>query len=64
MPPVSDGFHDVIVGDFEELDGLLQVNDVDAVSGAEDVRPHLGVPAAGLVAEVDPGFQQFLHSDV
>ena len=56
--------HHVVVGDFKELDGLLQVDDVDAVSGPEDVRPHLGVPAAGLVAEVHPGLQQFLHGDI
>ena len=46
---------------FELLDGLLQVDDVDAVALAVNVLGHLGVPAAGLVTEVDTGFQQLLH---
>ena len=45
------------------LDRLLQVDDVDAVAGAEDVRLHLRVPALGLVAEVDAGLEQLLHGD-
>jgi len=40
-----------------------QVDDVDAVALPEDVRLHLGVPALGLMAEVHPGFQQFLDGD-
>jgi hypothetical protein len=46
------------VGLAELLEGLLQVDDVDAVALAEDVLLHLRVPALGLVAEVDPGLQQ------
>ena len=42
------------------LDGLLQVDDVDAVSLREDVLLHLGVPASGVVSEMDAGFQQLL----
>jgi hypothetical protein len=30
---------------------------------AEDERGHLGVPEAGLVAEMDTGFQHFAHGD-
>jgi hypothetical protein len=30
---------------------------------AEDVRGHLGVPEAGLVSEMDTGFQHFTHGD-
>ena len=52
-----------VVGLAEHLDGLLQVDDVDAVAGAEDVRLHLRVPAAGLMAEVNSGLQQLLHAD-
>ena len=37
---------------------LLQVDDVDAVARREDVRAHLWVPPAGLVAEVDSGLEQ------
>ena len=36
---------------------LLEVDDVDAVALAEDIPPHLRVPAAGLVSEVDPRFE-------
>ena len=42
---------------------LLQVDDVDAAALAEDERLHLGVPAPGLVAEVDAGLQQLLHRE-
>src|SRR5262249_45410108 len=48
----------------EHLHGLLEVDDVDAVAGAEDVRLHLGVPTARLVPEVDTGLQQGLHRHV
>jgi hypothetical protein len=43
--------------------GLLEVDDVDLVAVPEDVRRHLGVPVAGLVAEMDPGFQHLTHGD-
>ena len=43
--------------------GLLQVDDVDAVALGEDVLGHLRVPAAGLVAEVNAGLQQLLHGN-
>jgi len=36
-------------GVLEELEGLLQVDDVDSVAFAEDVFFHLRVPALGLV---------------
>ena len=47
----------------EAADGLGQVDDVDPVALREDVRAHLGVPAARLVAEVDAGLQQLAHRD-
>src|SRR5438876_5904260 len=53
-----------VVGVAEELHGLLQVDDVDAVAGAEDVRLHLRVPPASLVAEVDPRLEQVFHGDI
>src|SRR5690606_11041393 len=37
----------------QELERLLEVDDVDAVPLREDVLPHLRVPAAGLVPEMD-----------
>src|SRR5215470_3450030 len=47
----------------EELDRVLEVDDVNAVPGAEDVRAHLGVPALGLVPEVHARFQELAHRD-
>ena len=52
-----------VVSLLELLNGLLQVDDVDAVSLGEDVLLHLGVPAAGVVTEVDTCFQQLLDGD-
>ena len=48
----------------EQLLGLQQVDDVDAVALTEDEAAHLGVPAARLVAEVHSGLQQLLDSDL
>jgi hypothetical protein len=48
---------DEIFGFSEQLDGLAEVDDVDAVSFSEDVLLHLRVPAFRLVAEVHAGFQ-------
>jgi hypothetical protein len=47
----------------DALEGLLEVDDVDAAALAEDETAHLRVPAARLVAEVDPGLQQLSHGD-
>jgi hypothetical protein len=47
----------------EELERLLEVDDVDAAALREDVAAHLGVPAAGLMAEVHAGLQQLPHRD-
>ena len=46
----------------EQLLGLLQVDDVDAVALAEDEATHLRVPAARLVAEMHAGLQQLPDS--
>src|SRR3954468_4838724 len=48
----------------EERHGLRQVDDVDAVPLAENIRLHLRVPAVGLVAEMRAGLEQLLHADV
>jgi hypothetical protein len=37
---------------------VLQVDDVDAVAGAEDVLLHLRVPPAGVVAEVNARLEE------
>jgi len=47
------GVDDKIEGLLEEARRLVEINDVDPVPGAVDVRAHLRVPALGLVAEVD-----------
>ncbi len=46
----------------EQMLGLQQVDDVDPVALAVDVRPHRGIPAPRLVAEVKAGLQQLLDS--
>ncbi len=61
---VGDGFHDLVVGGAVQLHSLLEVDDMDAVTGAEDERTHLGVPTASLVTEMNAGFQHLLHAYV
>jgi hypothetical protein len=46
--------HEEVAGPQQTLDGLAQVDDVDEVALAVDERAHLGVPVAGLMAEVNP----------
>jgi hypothetical protein len=41
------------------FDGFLDVEDVDLVLGAHDEALHLGVPALGLMSEMDSGFDEF-----
>ena len=43
---------DEVAGIVEHGDSLLKVDDVDAVALGEDVALHLGVPTAGLMAEM------------
>ena len=38
-------------------DGLLQVDDVDAVALREDVTSHLRIPTTGLMSKVDTCFE-------
>jgi len=47
----------------EVLEGLLEVDDVDAAALPEDESLHLRVPATGLMAEVHSGFQKLSHAD-
>ena len=46
----------------EQLLGLDEVDDVDAVALAEDESAHLRIPTARLVAEMHAGLQQLLDS--
>ena len=41
--------------------GLRQIENVDAVARAEDIRLHTRVPTMCLVAEMGPSFKQLLH---
>ena len=42
-------------------DGFAEVDDVDQIALAVDVRPHFRVPPAGPVAEVDAGLDEVLN---
>src|SRR5262249_20994981 len=61
--PVGDEVAHERVGRLDPRQRLLQVDDVDAVALTEDEALHLGVPAPGLVTEVDTGLEQLLHGD-
>ena len=52
---------DEVISLFQLLHGLLQIDDVDAVTLGVDVGSHLGVPATGLMTEVHACLQQGLH---
>ena len=52
---------DEAVGLLQLLHGLLQVDDIDAVALGVNIGGHLGVPATGLVAEVDARLEKLLH---
>jgi hypothetical protein len=54
---------DVAEGRPRHGDRLLQVDDVDAVAGAKDVRLHLRVPTLRLMAEVNSGLEELPHGD-
>ena len=54
-------FADETCGVFEHLQSLLQIDNIDSVTFAEDIFFHLRIPALGLVPEVNAGFEQFLH---
>ena len=58
---VGDGFLHEVEGNVDVCDGLRQVDYVDAVTFGEDEALHLGVPATGLVPEVDAAFQKLTH---
>jgi hypothetical protein len=47
----------------QPADRLLQVDDVNLIAATVNVRPHFGVPPAGPVPEVYPGFENILDHD-
>jgi hypothetical protein len=59
---VRDGLDQKVEGAPKGFHRVLQVDDVDAVAGAEDVRLHLRVPALGLVAEVNSRLHHVAHA--
>src|SRR6187200_619765 len=63
LAPALDGLGDKVESTREQRHGLRQIDDVNAVAVAENVRLHPRVPAMGLVAEVRSGFEQLLHGD-
>ena len=58
---MCNGFLDKLECFVDVSQGLLQVNDVDAVAVSEDEALHLRIPAAGLVAKVDTGIEKLAH---
>jgi small subunit ribosomal protein S2 len=44
-------------------DALLEVDDVNAVAHAENIRLHLRIPTTGVVTEVNAGFQKLAHGE-
>src|SRR6185437_6627430 len=52
---------DELVGLFDVVERLPEIDDVDPVALGEDEALHLRVPAAGLVSEVDTALQQLAH---
>ena len=52
-----------LLGLFELLDGLFQIDDVNLVTSTEDVLSHLGVPETSLVTEMTTGLQHFTHAN-
>jgi hypothetical protein len=52
-----------LVGCIEKPDGALQIYDINPVASAKDKGFHFGVPPAGLMAEMNPCFQQLFHSN-
>ena len=51
------------VGRLDASERLLEVDDVDPVALTKDESPHLRVPLAGLMSEVDSSFQHLTHAD-
>ena len=60
LAALREAAHEVI-GLLQLADGLLKVDDIDPVALHVDILGHLGVPATGLVAEVNTGLQELFH---
>ena len=62
LPPAATLLQ-ILPGPQQAADRLADVDDVDQIAAGVDVRPHLGVPAAGAMAEMDPRFDQVLNQN-
>src|SRR5215211_2975930 len=63
LAAAGDALKDEIERASEQRHGLRQIDDVDTVAVAEDVRLHPRVPAVGLMAEMRSGLEQLLNGD-
>ena len=54
-------FAQEIGGLFIQRQGFFQINDMNFIAFAEDVRSHLGIPETGLVTEMNSGLQHLTH---
>ena len=61
FPPFFSGLTNEHISFFKLLNGLVKVDDVNAVSFGEDVLSHLRVPTSGVVAEMYAGFEKLFH---
>ena len=50
-----------LLRELELTQRLLEIDDVDPVALGEDEAAHLGIPATGLVPEVDAGGEECLE---
>ena len=46
------GIPDKVIGVEKEFGGLLQINEINAVSFSEEIRLHFGIPAIGLMPKM------------
>jgi len=58
---VEDDVAQLLQAALQHRHGLLEIDDMDAVTIHEDEWLHLGIPAPGLVPEVDACFKKLLH---
>ena len=52
------------LGRLEPIQGLSEIDDMDAVSLREDELTHLRVPTASLMPKVDSSLEQFVQADL
>ena len=57
---VADRLHGLV----QHRNGLLQIDDVNAVAHAEEERSHLRIPAAGVVTKMHASFQELTHGEM